>query len=96
MTATGTPDTATTAPALNPGAGTATGDVTGTWTVTTGSQAGYRVQEILFGQKAEAVGRTEVVTGQIQFELTEPIALPSRWASCPPEAKMSRSRPSAT
>ena len=35
----------------------------GTWKVTTGSQAGYRVKEILFGQNHEAVGRTTAVTG---------------------------------
>jgi polyisoprenoid-binding protein YceI len=37
----------------------------GTWTVAGGSQAGYRVKEILFGQNHEAVGRTSNVTGQI-------------------------------
>jgi polyisoprenoid-binding protein YceI len=37
----------------------------GTWTVDSGSQAGYRVREVLFGQRAEAVGRTTAVTGQI-------------------------------
>src|SRR3954470_5572025 len=35
----------------------------GTWRVTNGSQAGYRVSEILFGQHNEAVGRTTAVTG---------------------------------
>jgi polyisoprenoid-binding protein YceI len=35
----------------------------GTWKVTSGSQAGYRVKEILFGQNNEAVGRTTAVTG---------------------------------
>jgi polyisoprenoid-binding protein YceI len=35
----------------------------GTWNVTNGSQAGYRVKEILFGQNNEAVGRTTAVTG---------------------------------
>jgi polyisoprenoid-binding protein YceI len=39
--------------------------VDGTWTVAAGSQAGYRVQEVLFGQSATAVGRTEDVTGEI-------------------------------
>jgi len=38
------------------------GPVSGAWTVTTGSQAGYRVQEILFGQSHTAVGRTSKVT----------------------------------
>ena len=40
-----------------------TASLDGTWTVGAGSQAGYRVQEILFGQRATAVGRTEDVTG---------------------------------
>jgi len=37
--------------------------LSGTWTVASGSQAGYRVQEILVGQSTEAVGRTSSVTG---------------------------------
>ena len=37
--------------------------VDGTWKVATGSQAGYRVSELLFGQNGEAVGRTTAVTG---------------------------------
>ena len=46
-------------------AGGASSDVPldGAWKVTTGSQAGYRVKEILFGQNNEAVGRTTAVTG---------------------------------
>ena len=36
----------------------------GTWKVTTGSAAGYRVKEVLFGQSNTAVGRTTSVTGQ--------------------------------
>ena len=44
--------------------------VNGTWKVTTGSQAGYRVKEVLFGQSAEAVGRTDDVTGQIAIDGT--------------------------
>jgi polyisoprenoid-binding protein YceI len=39
------------------------GPVSGTWKVTTGSQAGYRVEEILLGQHHTAVGRTPKVTG---------------------------------
>jgi polyisoprenoid-binding protein YceI len=35
----------------------------GTWKITTGSTAGYRVKEVLFGQNNEAVGRTTAVTG---------------------------------
>ena len=39
--------------------------IDGTWKVGTGSQAGYRVPETLFGQKTEAVGRTTGVTGSL-------------------------------
>jgi polyisoprenoid-binding protein YceI len=39
--------------------------VTGVWDATSGSQAGYRVQEILFGQSHTAVGRTSAVTGNL-------------------------------
>jgi polyisoprenoid-binding protein YceI len=39
--------------------------IEGTWSVADGSIVGYRVQETLFGQDAEAVGRTEDVTGQL-------------------------------
>jgi polyisoprenoid-binding protein YceI len=35
----------------------------GTWKVASGSQAGYRVSEVLLGQSTEAVGRTSSVTG---------------------------------
>lgn len=57
-TTTGAGVTATTAPAAGTNAGT-----DGVWKVATGSQAGYRVKEILFGQSTEAVGRTDKVTG---------------------------------
>ncbi len=45
----------------------ADGDVAGAWTVTTGSEAGYRVRERLASLDAEsdAVGRTSDVTGSI-------------------------------
>jgi polyisoprenoid-binding protein YceI len=50
----------------DPAAATA-GDISGTWTVTTGSQAGYRVREQLANLPAEsdAVGRTDQVSGSI-------------------------------
>lgn len=41
------------------------GTIEGTWSVAGGSRAGYRVDEILFGQNATAVGRTQDVTGSI-------------------------------
>lgn len=37
--------------------------VDGAWTIGAGSQAGYRVHEILAGQPTDAVGRTSGVTG---------------------------------
>src|SRR5437870_8505131 len=53
---------ASTHPSANVG-----GTVAGTWTATTGSQAGYRVRERLANLPAEsdAVGRTDQVTGTI-------------------------------
>src|SRR5438874_2739841 len=44
-------------------AGAAGTSLDGTWKVTSGSQAGYRVKEVLFGQNNEAVGRTTALTG---------------------------------
>lgn len=46
------------------------GSVSGTWKVTSGSQAGYRVKEILFGQSNVAVGRTSNVTGTVTLSGT--------------------------
>jgi len=42
---------------------TALSSLDGTWKIANGSQVGYRVKETLFGQSAEAVGRTSAVTG---------------------------------
>jgi polyisoprenoid-binding protein YceI len=42
----------------------------GTWVAATGSQAGYRVKEILFGQSTEAVGRTGHVDGALTISGT--------------------------
>jgi polyisoprenoid-binding protein YceI len=39
--------------------------VSGTWNVGSGSQAGYRVQEVLVGQNSTAVGRTTKVWGSL-------------------------------
>jgi polyisoprenoid-binding protein YceI len=41
------------------------GGLDGAWTLGEGSVVGYRVQEQLFGQSAEAVGRSEGVTGSL-------------------------------
>jgi polyisoprenoid-binding protein YceI len=43
----------------------ASGAVAGTWTVGSGSVVGYRVNEVLLGQNATAVGRTSSVTGRL-------------------------------
>ena len=72
---------ATTAASVSPAASAAAGastvptttsDVAGTWSVASGSQAGYRVREQLANLSAEsdAVGRTEAVTGSITIEST--------------------------
>jgi polyisoprenoid-binding protein YceI len=45
--------------------------VSGTWKAASGSQAGYRVNEVLFGQKSVAVGRTSRVTGQLSIQGTK-------------------------
>jgi polyisoprenoid-binding protein YceI len=62
-------DQPTTQPASSAAPVSATG-VTGTWNVTTGSEAGYRVRERLANLPAEsdAVGRTSDVTGSITVE----------------------------
>ena len=51
-------------------AGASSAGVDGTWKVTTGSTAGYRAKEILFGQSVTAVGRTEAVTGDMTIQGT--------------------------
>jgi len=63
--------TATTAAAGATGAATAApASFDGTWVATTGSQAGYRVKEVLFGQSTEAVGRTGTVDGALTLSGT--------------------------
>jgi polyisoprenoid-binding protein YceI len=64
--ATGNATTATTAAGSGGSSSAgASGSVDGTWAVTTGSEAGYRVKEVLFGQSTDAVGRTSSVTGNL-------------------------------
>ena len=48
----------------------ATGPVAGTWAVGPGSIVGYRVNEVLLGQSATAVGRTTSVTGHLTIQGT--------------------------
>ena len=60
------PGTTTSAQAsTSTSASTGTGSVAGTWTVGSGSVVGYRVNEVLLGQSATAVGRTSDVTGHL-------------------------------
>ncbi len=41
-----------------------------TWSIAAGSQVGYRVVEVLFGQDTEGVGRTGAVTGSLTLDGT--------------------------
>jgi polyisoprenoid-binding protein YceI len=56
---------ATTATTAAGTAVTAPASFDGTWVASAGSQAGYRVDEVLFGQNVEAVGRTSNVDGAL-------------------------------
>ncbi|MFI5622864.1 YceI family protein [Nocardioides sp. NPDC051685] len=62
-------------PSLSASAAPAAGtDSSGTWTVSDGSFAGYRVDEVLQGEDVTVTGRTEDVTGQVTIaegEVTE-------------------------
>lgn len=44
--------------------------IEGAWSVTGDSVVGYRIEETLFGQSAEAAGRSEGVTGELTIEGT--------------------------
>ena len=65
--AAGTGSTTTTAGAAD----VSTTGVAGTWKISTGSLAGYRIKETLFGQSNTAVGRTSAITGSITITGTE-------------------------
>jgi polyisoprenoid-binding protein YceI len=49
----------------------ASSTVDGTWSIATGSVAGYRIKETLFGQSNTAVGRTSTITGSITINGTQ-------------------------
>jgi polyisoprenoid-binding protein YceI len=51
-----------------PAADAAVGTVAGAWSVGSGSIVGYRVNEVLLGQNATAVGRTTSVTGHLTIQ----------------------------
>lgn len=50
------------------GPATSSSSLEGTWNVASGSTAGYRVQEVLLGQSATAVGRTNKIWGSLTIE----------------------------
>ena len=52
------------------GQGTADPPLAGTWTMASGSRAGYRVNEVLLGQDNVAVGRTSSVAGHLTIRQT--------------------------
>lgn len=54
---------------INPNDSTA--DASGLWTVSDGSQVGYRIKEQIVLRKLEAVGRTEAVTGSLNISQLE-------------------------
>ena len=59
-----TPHTSTSVPGASSSAASSS-VVIGTWNVGPGSQAGYRVQEVLVGQNSTAVGRTSKIWGSV-------------------------------
>jgi polyisoprenoid-binding protein YceI len=62
-----------TSAAAAPAAGEAAA-VDGEWKIVAGSEAGYRVPEILQGQKTEGVGRTTSITGSMTIAGTQATA----------------------
>ena len=65
-----TPDPADTTEESTSDAGGDTTDLTGEWSVSEGSAAGYRVDEVLNGQDVTVVGRTSDVTGTVTVDGT--------------------------
>ena len=63
--------TASSAATSSTTSGTATATVDGNWSIGDGSEAGYRVSEVLNGQNSEATGRTTAVTGQLVIAGTQ-------------------------
>jgi polyisoprenoid-binding protein YceI len=56
---------ASTTSGTSKGAAATSSSLDGTWNVGAGSMAGYRVQEVLVGQNATAVGRTSKIWGSL-------------------------------
>ena len=53
------------------GSSSASSSLDGTWNVGAGSMAGYRVQEVLIGQNATAVGRTSKIWGSMTIAVLD-------------------------
>jgi polyisoprenoid-binding protein YceI len=71
-TTVGAPTDAATTVAAEPAAGAASAEsIEGTWKIADGAEAGYRVPEILNGQKTEGVGRTKSITGSMTIAGTK-------------------------
>jgi polyisoprenoid-binding protein YceI len=67
-TASASPDGTATANTARTGTGTSA--IAGTWDTSAGSVVGYRVNEVLLGQNATAVGRSSSVTGHLTISET--------------------------
>jgi polyisoprenoid-binding protein YceI len=68
------PGVSTTASSSGQGSGSGSGSsdgVDGSWTVAEGTTVGYRVEEVLFGQSTEGVGRTSEVDGTMTIDGTQ-------------------------
>jgi polyisoprenoid-binding protein YceI len=70
LSLTATPEASSSSTAGSAGAGSASGstpeaDLNGTWSISTGSFAGYRVAEVLNGADVTVTGRTEDVSGEV-------------------------------
>ncbi|HEY1650300.1 MAG TPA: YceI family protein [Acidimicrobiales bacterium] len=63
------PHASTSAPGT-PSSAASSSAMSGTWNVGPGSLAGYRVQEVLVGQNATAVGRTSKIWGSLTIDGT--------------------------
>jgi polyisoprenoid-binding protein YceI len=64
-------ESGTTVPGSGDGAAAAaTGEIGGTWKPGKGTEVGYRVNEVAFGQQKAAAGRTDKVTGSMTIDGT--------------------------
>jgi polyisoprenoid-binding protein YceI len=63
--------TTTTVPGATTSPTSALASLDGTWKISSGSQAGYRVKETLLGNSGTAVGRTDAITGDFTLAGTE-------------------------